>query len=74
MKVIKRNGSEVNFDVKKIVAAIAKANKAAPREELSDEQIEEIAEYINFKCTKMNRAISDTEDSTPYTVIPLAQR
>ena len=61
MKVIKRNGSEVNFDVKKIVAAIAKANKAAPREELSDEQIEEIAEYINFKCTKMNRAISVEE-------------
>ncbi len=61
MKVIKRNGSEVNFDVKKIVAAIAKANKAAPREELSEEQIEEIAEYINFKCTKMNRAISVEE-------------
>ena len=29
MKVIKRNGSEVNFDIKKIVAAIGKANKAA---------------------------------------------
>lgn len=61
MKVIKRNGSEVNFDIKKIVAAIAKANKAALREELSDEQIEEIAEYINFKCSKMNRAISVEE-------------
>lgn len=61
MKVIKRNGSEVNFDVKKIVAAIAKANKAAPREELAKEQIEEIAEYINFKCSKMNRAISVEE-------------
>ena len=38
MKVIKRNGSEVNFDVNKIVAAIAKANKAAHREELTREQ------------------------------------
>ncbi|MGN1180361.1 MAG: anaerobic ribonucleoside-triphosphate reductase, partial [Suilimivivens sp.] len=61
MKVIKRNGSEVNFDIRKIIAAIAKANKAAVREELTDEQIEEIAEYINFKCSKMNRAISVEE-------------
>ena len=61
MKVIKRNGSEVNFDIRKIVAAIAKANKAALREELSEEQIDEIAEYINFKCSKMNRAISVEE-------------
>ena len=61
MKVIKRNGSEVNFDIKKIVAAIGKANKAALREELTEEQIEEIAEYINFKCSKMNRAISVEE-------------
>ena len=61
MKVIKRNGSEVNFDIKKIVAAIGKANKAALRAELTEEQIEEIAEYINFKCSKMNRAISVEE-------------
>ena len=49
MKVIKRNGSEVDFDIRKIVAAVAKANKAAIREELTEEQIEEIADYINFK-------------------------
>ena len=61
MKVIKRNGSEVDFDIRKIVAAVAKANKAAIREELTEEQIEEIADYINFKCSKMNRAISVEE-------------
>ena len=61
MKVIKRNGSEVDFDLEKIVNAISKANKAAVREELTQAQIEEIAEYINFKCTKMNRAISVEE-------------
>ncbi len=61
MKVIKRNGSEVDFDLEKIVNAISKANKAAVREELTRAQIEEIAEYINFKCTKMNRAISVEE-------------
>ncbi len=61
MKVIKRNGSEVDFDLEKIINAISKANKAAVREELTQAQIEEIAEYINFKCTKMNRAISVEE-------------
>ena len=52
MKVIKRNGSEVEFDIDKIRNAIAKANKAAIREELSQAQIDEIADYINFKCSK----------------------
>ena len=61
MKVIKRNGSEVEFDLSKIVNAISKANKAAIREELTGAQIDEIAEYINFKCNKMNRAISVEE-------------
>jgi len=61
MKVIKRNGSEVDFNIDKIYAAIEKANKAAIRQELSEEQIQEIAEYINFKCTRMNRAISVEE-------------
>ncbi len=61
MKVIKRNGSEVDFDLEKIINAITKANKAAIRQELTPAQIEEIAEYINFKCTKMNRAISVEE-------------
>ena len=61
MKVIKRNGSEVDFDIDKIQAAVEKANKAAIRQELTHEQIQEIAEYINFKCTRMNRAISVEE-------------
>lgn len=61
MKVIKRNGSEVEFDLSKIVNAITKANKAAIRQELSQAQIEEISEYINFKCNKLNRAISVEE-------------
>ena len=43
MKVIKRNGSEVEFDLSKIVNAISKANKAAIREELTGAQIDEIA-------------------------------
>ncbi len=61
MKVIKRNGAEVDFDIRKIQAAVRKANKAAVRQELSEEQIQEIAEYINFKCNRMNRAVSVEE-------------
>ncbi len=61
MKVIKRNGSEVDFHIEKIQAAISKANKAAIRQELTQEQINEIAEYINFKCSRMNRAVSVEE-------------
>ncbi len=61
MKVIKRNGAEVDFDITKIQEAIRKANKAAIRQELTEEQIREISEYIDFKCNRMNRAVSVEE-------------
>ena len=61
MKVIKRNGSEVDFDKKKIVAAITKANNSGQHRELTEGQILEAADYINYKCEKMNRAVSVEE-------------
>ena len=61
MKIIKRNGSEENFDVEKIVNAVAKANKAAEHSELTNEQIVDIADYVEYKCRKMNRAASVEE-------------
>ena len=61
MKVIKRNGSEVDFDTNKIIVAMQKANNAGMRKELTDEQINEAAEYISYKCEKMNRAVSVEE-------------
>ena len=61
MKIIKRNGSEENFDVEKIVNAVAKANKAAEHSELTNEQIADIADYVEYKCRKMNRAASVEE-------------
>lgn len=61
MKIIKRNGSEADFDINKIVIAITKANNAAERRGLTQEQIGDIAEYIAFKCAKMNRLISVEE-------------
>jgi len=61
MKVIKRNGSEVDFDVQKIVIAITKADEAGIRRELTNEQIMEAADYITYKCERMNRAVSVEE-------------
>ncbi|MCH5314697.1 MAG: anaerobic ribonucleoside-triphosphate reductase [Eubacterium sp.] len=61
MKIIKRNGAEVDFDLSKIVVAVSKANAACKKEELSPSQIREIAEYVEFKTSKANRALSVEE-------------
>ena len=61
MKVIKRNGSEVDFDIDKIMNAIRKANAATLHAEMTEEQIREAAEYISFKCERINRAVSVEE-------------
>ncbi len=61
MKIIKRNGSEVDFDINKIIVAVSKANAACKKEELSPSQINEIAEYVEFKMSKANRALSVEE-------------
>ncbi len=61
MKIIKRNGSEVDFDINKIVVAVSKASEACEHSELSQSQINEIAEYVEFKITKANRALSVEE-------------
>ncbi len=61
MKIIKRNGSEVDFDLNKIAVAVTKANAACEKEELSASQIKDIAEYVEFKIQKANRALSVEE-------------
>lgn len=61
MKIIKRNGSEVNFDIDKIVGAVTKANTSSDSGILSQEQIHDIADYVEYKCRKMNRAVSVEE-------------
>ncbi len=61
MKIIKRNGSEEIFDIEKIVNAISKANEADHKNELTREQIKDIAEYVEYKCNKMGRAVSVEE-------------
>lgn len=61
MKIIKRNGAEEVFDIKKIVIAVTKADTSAESRSLTDTQIEDIAEIVEFKCNKLNRAVSVEE-------------
>ena len=61
MKIIKRNGAEEVFDIKKIVIAVTKADTSAENRSLTDAQIEDIAEFVEFKCNKLNRAVSVEE-------------
>ena len=61
MKIIKRNGAEEVFDIKKIVSAVTKADSSSEGRSLTDSQIEDIAEFVEFKCNKLNRAVSVEE-------------
>lgn len=61
MKVIKRDGTEVSFQKEKIITAIFKANQVTEQNRLTEEQINEAAEYISFKCSRMSRAVSVEE-------------
>lgn len=59
MKIIKRNGSEEEFDIAKIINAVSKAD--SPQNDLTKEQIKDIAEYVEYKCNKIKRAVSVEE-------------
>ena len=61
MKIIKRNSSEENFNGEKIINAVTKASKASEIKYLTYEQINEIADYVEYKCSKMGRAVSVEE-------------
>ena len=62
MKIIKRSGSEVSFDIKKIEAAIRAANNSvSDYEKLSDEQIQEILDNVENACGNMKRSPSVEE-------------
>ncbi|MCQ2500779.1 MAG: anaerobic ribonucleoside-triphosphate reductase [Lachnospiraceae bacterium] len=61
MNIIKRNGSEVEFDLDKIIVAITKASNACETNRLSTDQVQDIADYVEYRCAKMNRAVSVEE-------------
>nr|WP_325194228.1 anaerobic ribonucleoside-triphosphate reductase [uncultured Oscillibacter sp.] len=62
MKVMKRNGTEVIFDITKIIAAITKANNTIEEDaRMTPVQIQRIAESVELSCQKMNRSPSVEE-------------
>ena len=62
MKVIKRNGSEADFDSSKIAAAIAKASLNAAEEfRLDPTKVSEAAQQVSEKCLALDRAVSVEE-------------
>ncbi len=62
MKIIKRNGAEVEFDISKISAAVAKANAAVPEAaRMTNVQIDRIAQSVTLACQQMGRALSVEE-------------
>ena len=62
MKVMKRNGTEVAFDITKIIAAITKANNTIEEDaRMTPVQIQRIAESVELSCQKMNRSPSVEE-------------
>ena len=62
MKIIKRSGAEVNFDLEKIIAAICKANNSVKEEDkLTEEEINEIAGVVARNCEEMRRSPSVEE-------------
>ena len=61
MKIIKRNGSEEEFDSSKIVNAIQKACDATENCALTKAQIDDMTDYVEYKCSKMGRAVSVEE-------------
>ena len=61
MKVIKRSGEEVAYDIKKIENAIRKANKATTHSQMSEAQIKNISRIVQEKCELLERSPSVEE-------------
>ena len=62
MKIIKRNGAEVPFDITKIITAVTKASDSVGgKARLSREQITDIAAAVTDQCQALNRAVSVEE-------------
>mgnify|MGYP002444825061 CR=1 FL=1 len=62
MKIIKRNGAEVPFDITKIITAVTKASDSVSgKSRLTREQITQIAAEVTDQCQSLNRAVSVEE-------------
>ena len=62
MKIIKRSGTEVAFNIDKIIAAVRKANKeVVENERLTEQQIDNISKNVESICHSMNRTLNVEE-------------
>ena len=62
MKIIKRNGAEVPFDITKIITAVTKASDSVGgQSRLTKDQITQIAADVTDQCQALNRAVSVEE-------------
>ena len=62
MKIIKRSGKEVEFNLDKILGAVIKANKEVVEDDrITDEQIRELAVKVQGICASRTRSLSVEE-------------
>ena len=72
MKVIKRNGAEVEFDIVKIIAAVTKANDATEEDaRMTPVQIQRIAESVELACQGLGRAptVEEIQDFVEHQIM-----
>ena len=72
MRVIKRNGAEVEFDIVKIIAAVTKANDVVDEEaRMTPVQIQRIAESVEFSCQSLGRAptVEEIQDFVEHQIM-----
>ena len=72
MNVIKRNSTEVSFDITKIIAAVTKANESiAETSRMTPVQIRRIAESVELSCQKLDRApsVEEIQDMVEYQIM-----
>ena len=72
MRVIKRNGAEVEFDIVKIIAAITKANDVAEEDaRMTPVQIQRIAESVEIACQSLGRAptVEEIQDFVEHQIM-----
>ena len=72
MRVIKRNGAEVEFDIVKIIAAVTKANDVVDEEaRMTPVQIQRIAESVELSCQSLGRAptVEENQDFVEHQIM-----
>nr|WP_325204391.1 anaerobic ribonucleoside-triphosphate reductase [uncultured Oscillibacter sp.] len=72
MKVIKRNGTEVSFDITKILSAITRANESIDAEKrMTSTQVRRIAESVELACQELGRSpsVEEIQDLVEYQIM-----